>query len=70
MGCKIKYITFLSREKNFVLQKMILWKEGFNMAKIIITSNKFILRSTGFKNVFLFINSEQNIKFNAKNCFN
>ena len=36
------------------------------MAEIIITSNKFILRSTGYKNVFLFINSEQNIKFNAK----
>ena len=48
------------------MQKMFLRKEGFNMAEIIITSNKFILRSTGYKNVFLFINSEQNIKFNAK----
>ena len=37
MGYKIKYKTFLSRKKNSALQKMFLWREGFNVT--IITSN-------------------------------
>ena len=41
MGCKIYYITFLSREENFVSQKMFLRKEGFNVAEIITTSSYF-----------------------------
>ena len=43
---------------------MFLWKEGFNGAEIIIISNQFIL--IGYKNVFLFINSEWDVKVNAK----
>ena len=39
MGYKIYYKTFLSRKENCVLQKLFLWKEGFNVAEIIITSN-------------------------------
>ena len=43
---------------------MFLWKEGFDVAEIIIIFNLFIL--IGYKNVFLFINNEWDAKFNAK----
>ena len=42
---------------------MFLWKEGFNVAEIIIISNLFIL--IGYKNVFLFIDNKWAVKFNA-----
>ena len=64
MGYKIWIKTFLSRKENCILQKMFLWKEGFNVAEIIIISNLFIL--IGYKNVFLFINNEWAVEFNAK----